>query len=57
MKLGYEKERFNFYVEGRNLSDLNYIATTDIVALANPDSPLFWPGNGRAIYAGLQMKW
>lgn len=57
MKLGYERERFNFYVEGRNLSDLNYIATTDIVALANPDSPLFWPGNGRAIYAGLQMKW
>jgi iron complex outermembrane receptor protein len=57
IKAGYEGERFNIYVEGRNLSDLNYIATTDIVAQANPNSALFWPGNGRAIYAGLQMKW
>ena len=57
LKAGYEREHFNIYVEGRNLSDLNYIATTDIVAQAFPDSPLFWPGNGRAVYAGLQLKW
>lgn len=56
-KIGFEKGRFTGYLEGRNLGDLNYIATTDVVALANPDSPLFWPGNGRAIYGGLQFKW
>jgi iron complex outermembrane recepter protein len=56
-KIGFERGRFSGYVEGRNLSDENYIATTDVVALATPESTLFWPGNGRAVYAGLQYKW
>jgi iron complex outermembrane receptor protein len=56
-KFGFERGIFTGYVEGRNLNDRKYIATTDIVALAQQDSPLFWPGNGRAVYAGLQIKW
>jgi iron complex outermembrane recepter protein len=56
-KLGFERGRLTGYIEGRNLSDENYIATTDIVALANPNSTLFWPGNGRAVHGGLRVKW
>lgn len=56
-KVGFERGRFTGYVEARNLSDENYIATTDIVPLATAQSTLFWPGNGRAVYAGLQFKW
>jgi iron complex outermembrane receptor protein len=56
-KFGFERGIFTGYVEGRNLNDRNYIATTEIVALAQQNSPLFYPGNGRAVYAGLQIKW
>ncbi|XSG82862.1 MAG: TonB-dependent receptor family protein [Methyloligella sp. ZOD6] len=57
VKLGFERGRWSGYVEGRNLTDENYIAAVDIVAEANPDAALYWPGDGRAVFAGLQMKW
>ena len=56
-KIGFERGMLSAYVEGRNLTDQNYIATVDIVPLATEQSPLFWPGNGRAVYAGLQLRW
>ncbi|MFD0987689.1 TonB-dependent receptor family protein [Methyloligella solikamskensis] len=56
-KLGFERGNWSGYVEARNLTDKNYIAAVDIVAEANPDAALYWPGNGRALFAGLQMKW
>lgn len=45
------------YVEGRNLSDRAYAATTGVIADAGGiDSAQFYPGDGRAIYAGLSWK-
>lgn len=58
LKLGYEGETWSAYVEGRNLSDVAYIASTGITNVADPlTTNLFEPGNGRAIYGGVQMKW
>jgi iron complex outermembrane receptor protein len=46
------------YIEGRNLSDEAYISSTSIAANVNGiDTALFEPGNGRAVYAGVQVRW
>jgi len=57
-KLGFDNgEPVTAYVEGRNLSDEAYIASASIIDVANPASPLFEPGTGRAVYGGVQVKW
>jgi iron complex outermembrane receptor protein len=46
------------YLEGRNLSDETYIASTSIATnVQGSDAALFEPGTGRAIYGGVQVKW
>ena len=45
------------YVEARNLLNKAYIASTSIINQATPTSPLFEPGNGRAVYAGIKYRW
>ena len=58
LKAGYDNGgNFSVYVEGRNLSDKAYIASTSIINAANPSLALFEPGTGRAVYAGLKIKW
>jgi len=57
-KLGFDNGGpITAYLEGRNLSDEAYIASTSIIDRANKNSPLFEPGTGRAVYAGVQVKW
>ena len=47
----------SWYVEGRNLGDRSYAATTGVIADARGvDSAQFFPGDGRAVYAGLSWK-
>ncbi|MBA2125411.1 TonB-dependent receptor [Hyphomicrobium methylovorum] len=58
LKLGFDNNGpITAYIEGRNLSDEAYIASTSIIDRAKYDSPLFEPGTGRAVYAGVQVKW
>jgi iron complex outermembrane receptor protein len=45
------------YVEGRNLLNKNYIASASIINYATPTSPLFEPGTGRAVFAGIKYRW
>jgi iron complex outermembrane receptor protein len=46
------------YIEGRNLSDEAYISSASIAGdLKGADGNYFEPGNGRALYAGIQYKW
>jgi iron complex outermembrane receptor protein len=45
------------YIEGRNLFNKAYIASTSIINQATAASPLFEPGNGRAVYAGMKYRW
>jgi iron complex outermembrane recepter protein len=57
-KAGYDLNAlFSVYVEGRNLLDKAYIASASIINVATPNMPLFEPGNGRAVYAGMKVKW
>jgi iron complex outermembrane receptor protein len=47
----------SFFVEGRNLGNKKYIATTGVIANANGlDQAQFWPGDGAAVYAGLEWR-
>jgi iron complex outermembrane receptor protein len=49
-------KNFSAYIEGRNLSDTAYIASTSIIDRADPSSRLFNPGNGRAVFAGMRYR-
>ncbi|MGH8353810.1 MAG: TonB-dependent receptor domain-containing protein, partial [Pseudomonas sp.] len=57
-KAGYRAERgFGFFVEGRNLADKTYAATTGVIADAKGlDSAQFLPGAGRGLFAGLEWR-
>jgi len=49
--------RWSWFVEGRNLSNRKYAATTGVVRdQAGLDGAQFLPGDGRSVYAGLEFK-
>ncbi len=51
----HPKHDFEVYVEGRNLGDRHYAATTNVVPnAAGNDGNYFYPGEGRAVYAGIK---
>jgi len=51
-------EGLSFFVEGRNLTNQIYAATTGVIADARGrDSAQFLPGDGRSIYAGMEFRW
>jgi iron complex outermembrane recepter protein len=58
-KLGFDDGGpISAYLEGRNLSDETYIASASTSAdLGGKDAAVFEPGNGRAVYAGVQYRW
>jgi iron complex outermembrane receptor protein len=45
------------YVEARNIANKAYIASASIIDRATATSPLFEPGAGRAVYAGVKLRW
>lgn len=53
-KLG---DRWSWFVDGRNLSDRRWIASTGVIADARGrDGRYLLPGDGRAVYAGFEWK-
>jgi iron complex outermembrane receptor protein len=48
---------YSMYVEARNIGNKAYIASASIINSANPALPLFEPGVGRAVYAGVKARW
>ncbi|MEK9969700.1 MAG: TonB-dependent receptor [Ferrovibrio sp.] len=57
-KAGYDfGNGLKIFVDGRNLLDRAYIATTSVAATATATSALFNPGDGRAVYAGIEYRW
>ncbi|WP_426407333.1 TonB-dependent receptor family protein [Bradyrhizobium ganzhouense] len=58
LKAGFDNGGpFSGYVEGRNLTNKTYIASASIIDRAAATSPLFEPGSGRAVYAGMRYRW
>lgn len=58
-KMGQQiNQRLSWFLEGRNLADRKYAATTSVVRNQNAaDGALFLPGDGRAAYAGVQWRY
>jgi iron complex outermembrane receptor protein len=56
LRAGYERDRWSFYVEGRNLTDKHYVSTVAVAGVATPDSELFNPGTGRSVHAGVRAR-
>jgi iron complex outermembrane receptor protein len=58
-KLGYRTASgLSGFVEGRNLTDEVYAATTGVIPDARGrDSAQFLPGDGASVYAGLEYRW
>jgi len=47
----------SFFIEGRNLGNKKYVATTGVIANANRiDQAQFFPGDGRSVYAGVDWR-
>jgi len=45
------------YIEARNIANKAYIASASIIDRATAVTPLFEPGTGRAVYAGVKYRW
>ncbi|GIZ53353.1 TonB-dependent receptor family protein [Noviherbaspirillum aridicola] len=58
-KLGQKLDKsLSWFLEARNLGDKTYAATTGVVADARGrDSRQFYPGEGRAFYAGVELAY
>lgn len=58
LRAGYDAgARWSVFVDARNLADEQYISSASVVAVAAPTSAIFEPGDGRAIYAGVNLRW
>jgi len=57
-KVGYRGEGgLSFFIDGRNLFNKKYAATTGVIANANgQDQAQFLPGDGRSLFVGLQWS-
>ena len=58
-KMGQQlTEQVSWFLEGRNLTDRKYAATTNVVRDQNgADGALFLPGDGRSAYVGVQWRY
>ncbi|CAN5257613.1 TonB-dependent receptor [soil metagenome] len=57
LKAGVDDGKYSMYLEARNIANTAYIASASIIDKATAASPLFEPGTGRAIYAGMKVRW
>ena len=48
---------YSMYIEARNIANKSYIGSASIIDRANATLPLFEPGTGRAVYAGVKARW
>ena len=55
---GDVRRGLSWFVDGRNLSDRRYAATTGVIEnAAGSDQPQFLPGDGRGFFAGIDYHW
>ena len=58
-KLGRRvEEGISWFIEGKNLTDERYAATTGVIENANGmDQRQFLPGDGRGLFTGIEYRW
>ena len=54
---GSVNERLSWFLDGRNLGDRDYVATTGVIADARGrDGAYYLPGDGRSVYGGIELR-
>lgn len=58
-KVGQQvSKKVSWFIDGRNLADKTYAGTTGVTANANgADGRYYFPGDGRSVYAGVELKY
>lgn len=57
-RAGYDfGQGLKVFLDGRNLLNRTYISNTSVAATATTASALFNPGDGRALYLGIEYRW
>lgn len=58
-KIGQQvTKKVSWFIDARNLADKIYAGTTNVIADARgADSKQFFPGDGRSLYAGVELKY
>ena len=49
--------QISWFIEGRNLTNKKYAATTGVARSATSTESIFYPGDGSSVYAGLQWRY
>jgi iron complex outermembrane receptor protein len=50
-------KKLSVFLEGRNLTDKRYAATTGVVSNATTSPAQFLPGDGRSLFLGVEYRW
>ena len=54
---GYDvNESVNLYLDGRNLLDKEYVSTFSTITNTSGNTSVFYPGEGRRVFAGVNIK-
>lgn len=53
---GWSNDRVNVYLDMRNVLDENYVATVGVRTTAAANDAILNPGEGRAAYAGVEVR-
>ncbi len=57
LNAGYDfNEQVKLFVDARNLLDKKYVSTYSTIVNAAGNTSVFYPGEGRSLFAGLQIK-
>jgi len=56
LNAGLDLGRARLFLDARNLTDERYIATFSTAVTATPASALYWPGEPRALYGGVTLR-
>ena len=49
--------QISWFIEGRNLTNEKYAATTGVARVASSTESIFLPGDGSSVYGGLQWRY
>lgn len=52
----FERGPVRFWIDGRNLTDERWVSAVNVVNQAGANSGLFFPGDGRSVYAGIALS-
>lgn len=57
LRTGFARDRWQFFLEGRNLADKRYVGTLSVRDRASADAAILQAGAPRSVYAGMRFQY